>query len=128
MKYLLVFLVSLFAGGAVYILTVRTAPRESSVGLGFAPDALRRKHAGIAAGAESEAAEALDPRSLEPPGAGFTYLRVLTGAPTWRERVQGLLGVVILVIASSVLLAASVYELGHLVNSTLSHFVSTPQQ
>jgi hypothetical protein len=127
MKYLLVFLVSLFAGGAVYVLTVRTATRESSVGLGFAPDALQPKLEGAAA-AEPGAAEPLEPRSLQPPGAGFTYLRVLTETPTWQERVQGLLGVVILVIASSVALAASVYELGHLVNSTLSHFISTPQR
>jgi hypothetical protein len=125
MKYLLVFLVSLFAGGAVYVLTLRTAPRESSVGFGFAPEALRRRHrrAPIAASAETDP-EAIDPMSLEPPGAGFTYLKVSTGSPTWQQRVQGLLGVVILVVASSVLLAASVYEIGHLVNSTLSRFLS----
>jgi hypothetical protein len=122
MKYLLVFLVSLFAGGVVYALTLRTAPRESSFGLGFAPGALRRRSP-VRASAEPET-EAIDPVSLEPPGKGFTYLRVMTGSPTWQERIQGLLGVVILVIASSVLLAASVYEVGHLVNSTISRFLS----
>jgi hypothetical protein len=126
MKYLLVFLVSLFAGGAVYVLTLRTTPRESSVGFGFAPGALRRRHGRAPIPAPSEPdAQAIDPASLEPPGVGFTYLKVSTTSPTWQERVQGLLGVVILVIASSALLAASVYEVGHLVNSTLSRFLTT---
>jgi hypothetical protein len=127
MKYLLVLLVSLFAGGAVYVLTLRASPDESSVGFGFAPEALRRRHRrpAVPAAAEPEAAHTVEPAALEPPGTGFAYLRVLTGRPTWQERVQGLLGVVILVIASSILLAAAAYEVGHLINSTLSRFLTT---
>jgi hypothetical protein len=122
MKYAVVLLVALLAGGGVYALTLRSAPGEGAIGLGLGTDLLRRR------GRDRATDEAADPIPAEvhpdPAGDGLTYLRVMTEPPSWTERLQGLLGVIVLVVTSAMLLAASVYGVGHIVNSTISRFLS----
>ena len=126
MRYVLVLLVALLAGGGVYALTLRSAPGEGAIGLGLGTDLLpRRVRRGASGETEAEGAEPIPTEARpEPAGDGLTYLRVMTEPPSWSERVQGFLGVVVLVICSAMLLAAAVYGVGHVVNSTISHFLS----
>lgn len=126
MKYALVLLVALLAGGAVYALTLRSEPGEGAIGLGLGTDLLRRVRPRRRTGEISDGGEETTPTEVrpDPAGEGLTYLRVMTEPPSWSERVQGLLGVIVLVICSAMLLAAAVYGMGHVVNSTISRFLS----
>lgn len=126
MKYLLVLLVSLLAGGAVYALSLRTPQGQGTVGLGFVPEGSRAKGRGSRQSTAQEAGRRATESGApaEPAGAGFTYLRVLTGSPSWQERVQGVVGLLILVIVSAAVLAAAVYQVGHIVNSTIENFLT----
>jgi hypothetical protein len=127
MKYVLVLLVSVLAGGSVYALSLRTPQGGGTVGLGFVPEGSRVKARARQPSTAHETAQGAmeSDAPAESAGAGFTYLRVLTGSPSWQERVQGLVGLLILVIVSAAVLAAAVYQVGHMVNSTIENFLTT---
>jgi hypothetical protein len=94
--YLLVFMVALAVGAAVFVLSVREPPETDG---GF--------------GQESS----LPP----PPAAGTTYVPVTTSAPDWQTRLQGLLGLAISVVLAALGLAVAVYFVG----SAIAHAVSS---
>lgn len=104
--YLFVVALSLLVGGAVYSATMR-AGREGPTAVGFE---------GSPSSAEREGA-------VEGPGPGYTYLRVATKGPSWGDRFQGFVGLIILLVVASAVLAFGIYELGHLVNETIGRFL-----
>jgi hypothetical protein len=110
MGYLIVTLLALLVGGAVYAATLRAA-REGPVAVGFE---------GPGSGADGEREG-----GAEPPGAGYTYLRIATRSLSWRDRVQGLVGLVILLFVGAAVLAFGIYQLGHLVNITIEKFLES---
>lgn len=103
--YLIVVALSLLVGGAVYSATMR-AGREGPTAIGFE---------GSPSSAEGEGA-------VEGPGPGYTYLRVATRGPSWGDRLQGFVGLVILLVVATAVLALGIYQLGHLVNETIERF------
>jgi hypothetical protein len=88
--YLLVFVVALAVGAAVYVSTVRAGAGRPDGGFG----------------------EVAGPAPREPGGA---YLPVAADAPDWQSRITGVLGLVISVVVAGVALAASIYALGALI-------------
>jgi hypothetical protein len=105
MGYLIVLGASVVVGVAVYGATVR-AGRERPAAVGF-----------DAAGEDGE------PMRVEAPGPGFTYLRVLTRGPSWRDRIEGFIGLLVLLFVGATVLAFGIYQLGHLVNLTIERFL-----
>lgn len=105
MAYLIVLTVSLLVGLGVYAATIR-AGRERPVAVGFE-------------GSRPPASE------IEGPGAGYTYLRVGTRGPSWQDRIQGFVGLVVLVVVGAAALAAGIYQLGHLINVTIERFLQS---
>ena len=105
MAYLIVVALSLMIGSVAYLATLR-AGRDGPAAVGF----------DVADGGSDAAG------SVEAPGSGYTYLRVATRGPTWRDRLQGLIGLVILLFFATAALAYGIYELGHAVNLTIARF------
>ena len=97
---------SVLVGCAVYLGTVRGQGSSSVTGFG-----------------ESEQDEAVD--AIEPgaPPPGYAYLQVSTQGPGLRDRLQGLVGVIVLLGVGAVALAFALYELGHLINRTIEAFL-----
>jgi hypothetical protein len=106
MAYLIVVALSLLVGGAVYAATVRAA-REGPAAVGFD---------GPLSGAEGDG-------GLDGPGPGYTYLRIGTRGPSWSDRIQGFVGLMILLVVGAATLAFGIYQLGHLVNVTIERFL-----
>jgi hypothetical protein len=138
MRYVFVLVLSLVSGGAVYFLTLRTGEREQLAGLGFAPQAPARPRSHEDAAPQVPetdpgaigASGALGTRADEPVSApaahaepGYTYLRVATSGPSSRERLQGFVGLIVLITVSAAVLALAVYQVGHDINQTIEHFV-----
>ncbi len=91
--------ISLVVGVGVFVATLRSG-REDEPTLGF--------------GAEPSAGE---------PGHGYAYLRVSTRGPSWRDRLQGFLGLIVLLAVGAAALALGIYQLGHLINQTIERFL-----
>jgi hypothetical protein len=108
MAYLIVVALSLLVGGGVYAATLR-AGRERPVALGF----------------DGGAGASGDEGSSEGPGAGYTYLRIAIKGPSWRDRIQGFVGLLILLVIATAALAFGIYQLGHLVNLTIGKFLES---
>ena len=106
--YLIVVALSLLVGGAVYSATMR-AGREGPTAVGF----------------ESSLPSAEGEGGAEGPGPGYTYLRVATRGPSWGDRIQGFVGLVILLVVAAAVLAFGIYQLGHLVNETIGRFLDS---
>lgn len=109
MPYLLVLVVSLLVGVGAYLVTVRGASADTS--LGFCEDE-----------EELTAGRGDQPRSGDPP-PGYAYLQVSTRGPALRDRLLGLIGLVLLVAISMAVLAFAIYEIGHLINRTIEAFL-----
>lgn len=122
----------------MYFLTLRTGEREQLAGLGFGPEAPARprSHEEAAPPAPEPDPEALrasgaagasaDEPAATPTaraGPGYTYLRIATSGPSSRERVQGFVGLIVLIAVSAAVLALAVYQAGHIINQTIEHFV-----
>jgi len=107
MAYLIVVGASLLIGGAVYLATIRAAEEGPAAAA-----------AGFDGAEEGSAADA----AVEGPGPGYTYLRVTTRGPSWRDRLQGVIGLVILLFVATATLAYGMYQLGHVLNLTISRF------
>lgn len=143
MRYAFVLVVSLVAGGAVYFITLRIGEQKQLAGLGFAPDTHARRRSDedgdpalVATDPEAiETGQTLMAGAGEPmtdegvaagptrAGAGYTYLRVETSGPSGRERVQGFVGLIVVIAVSAAVLALAVYQLGHVIDQTIQHFV-----
>lgn len=109
MPLLLVALVSLLVGAVVYVGTVRRDQVPSATGFGDPQeDELPAPH--------PVAAEA-------GPNPGYTYLQVSTQGPRIRDRLQGVVGVIVLLGVGAAALAFVLYELGHFINRTIEHFL-----
>jgi len=101
MPLVLVAVLSLLVGCAVYVGTIRGQQSPSATGFG-------------------EAEESFETGTPPP---GYAYLQVSTQGPRLRDRLQGVLGVVLLVGVAAVTLAFALYELGHLINKTIETFL-----
>jgi len=143
MRYVFVLVLSLVSGGAVYFLTLRTGEREQLAGLGFAPEAPARPRShedaappvaetdpeaigasgALGASADQPVADEPGPAPTARAGPGYTYLRVATSGPSSRERLQGFVGLIVLITASAAVLALAVYQAGHVINQTIEHFL-----
>lgn len=107
MPYVVVLALSLLVGGAVYLATVRTEGEVSA--LGFGDDAAPTPAEGSAPSA----------------GPGYAYLRVSTEGPSIRDRLQGFIGLVVLVGIGAAALAFAVYQAGHLINVVIESFLGS---
>jgi hypothetical protein len=110
MAYLIVVVLSLLVGAGVYSATLR-AGGEGPAAVGFDGPL------DVPGDGEGEAI------GLEGPGPGYTYLRVGTGGPSWRDRLQGFVGLMVLLVVGATALAFGIYQLGHLVNVTIERFL-----
>jgi hypothetical protein len=115
MSYLLVLLLSLLVGAGAYLVTVRGARTEGSLGFGDGEEEL------VASPAEPPR-PGDPPRSDDPP-PGYAYLQVSTRGPAIRDRLLGVVGLVVLVGISMAVLAFAIYEIGHLINRTIEAFL-----
>ena len=104
MASLIVIALSLLIGSVAYLATLR-AGAERPAAVGFE-------------GADASDAEG----SVDVPGPGYAYLRVATRGPTWRDRLQGFIGLIVLLFFATAALAYGIYELGHAVNLTIARF------
>jgi len=105
MPLVLVAVLSILVGCAVYLGTIRGQESPSATGFGEAEEA---------------AAESVETGAPPP---GYAYLQVSTQGPRLQDRLQGVLGVVLLVGVAAVTLAFALYELGHLINKTIETFL-----
>ena len=106
MPILIVAVLSLLVGCAVYVGTVRGRAAPPAAGFGQTePDA---------------ANDTIEPGA---PAPGYAYLQVSTQVPGIRERLQGLVGVIVLLWVGAAALAFGLYELGHLINKTIEAFL-----
>ena len=106
MPLLIVVVLSVLVGGAVYLGTIRTQGKPPATGFGETePD---------------ETLEAIEPGA---PAHGYAYLQVSTRGPALRDRLLGLIGLVLLVAISMAVLAFAIYEIGHLINRTIEAFL-----
>lgn len=106
MAYIVVVLASVLVGAGAYLATVRLS-REEAVPVGFEPESRSQ-----------------DVRAELPPEPGYTYLRVPTTGPTWRDRAQGVVELLALLFVGSAALAFGIYQLGHLINLTIERFLA----
>jgi len=110
MPILVVLGLSLLVGGAVYLATVRTEQQEVSA-LGF--------------GREAPAPGETETGGLPSPGAGYAYLRISTEGPSIRDRLQGFVGVLVLVGVAAAVMALAIYQAGHLINVVIESFLGS---
>lgn len=109
MAYLVVVLLAALAGSTVYAVTLKMGS-EGPVAVGFD------------GGSRSEADGEGD--MDDGPGSGYTYLRVATLRPTWRDRTQGVVELLALLFVASAALAFGIYQLAHLINVTIERFLA----
>jgi hypothetical protein len=95
-------------GAGVYLATVRSGQHEASLGFG------------------TDAAEAPSEGTPAPgAGPGYAYLRISTQGPSAAERLQGFVGILVLIALGSAALAFAIYEAGHLINRMLESFLGS---
>ena len=110
MPYLLVLLVSLLVGVGAYLVTVvRGSPADASLGFGDDEEELATRPG--------------DPPGSNDPRPGYAYLQVSTRGPALRDRLLGLIRLVLLIAISMAVLAFAIYEIGHLINRTIEAFL-----
>jgi hypothetical protein len=106
MPLMIVAVVSVLVGCAVYLGTVRGHGAPPATGFG-----------------ETQPEEILETIESWAPAPGYTYLQVSTQGPGLRERLQGVVGVIVLLGVGAAALAFALYELGHLINKTIEAFL-----
>ena len=106
MPLMFVAVLSVLVGCGVYLGTVRSQRSPSATGFGESE--------------RDEAVEAIEPGAPPP---GYAYLQVSTQGPRLRDRLQGLVGVIVLLGVGAAALAFALYELGHLINRTIEAFL-----
>jgi hypothetical protein len=105
MPLVLVAVLSVLVGCAVYFGTIRGQRSPSTTGFGEAED------------------EAVESVEAGAPPPGYAYLQVSTQGPRLRDRLQGVVGVILLVGVAAATLAFALYELGYLINKTIETFL-----
>jgi hypothetical protein len=106
MPFVLVALVSVLVGLAVYLGTVR-GQETPATALGFGePDETEVEAIGSTV-----------------PAPGYAYLQVSTRGPGLRDRLLGVAGLLLLIGFSAAVLAFAIYEMGHLINRTIEAFL-----
>ncbi len=101
--YLLLLLLSIGVGAVVYALSIRGAGTDATAA-GFGPET----------------------PSSEPLGAppGYTYLQVsITRGPSLGQRLQGLVGSIVLVVVGALAVAGMLYSLGVVIGRTIERFL-----
>ncbi len=106
MPFMIVTVLSVLVGCAVFLGTVRGQGGPPTTGFG-----------------EAEPEEALEASEPGAPAPGYAYLQVSTQGPELRERLQGVVGVIVLLGVGAAALAFALYELGHLINKTIEAFL-----
>lgn len=106
MAYVIVVLASVLVGAGAYLATVRLS-REA-----------------VAVSIDPESTSPADAHPEPAAGPGYTYLRVRTTGPTWRDRAQGVVELLALLFVASAALAFCIYQLGHLINLTIERFLA----
>ena len=106
MPFMIVAVLSVLVGCAVYLGTVHGPGGPSATGFGETDP--------------EEDLEAIEPGA---PAPGYAFLQVSTQGPELRERVRGMVGVIALLGVGAAALAFALYELGHLVNKTIEAFL-----
>ena len=118
MRYFAVLLFSLGVGGVVYALSMR-ASEDEPITVGFEPD-----EAAAPAPPRAPRADGAAAGTAPQPDPGYAYLQVLvTRGPSWRERIQGLVGVMVLIVIGMALVAASIYAAGSVIDRTIQKFL-----
>ena len=111
MPLLLVALLSLLVGAVVYVGTLKREQAPSATGFGETEEV------------PATPAVATQPVGPEGPTPGYTYLQVSTQGPRIRDRLQGIVGVIVLLGVGATALAFVLYELGHFINRTIEQFL-----
>jgi hypothetical protein len=106
MPFMIVVVLSVLVGCAVYLGTVRGPGAPSATWFG-----------------ETEPEDVLVAIGPGAPAPGYAFLQVSTQGPELRERLRGLVGVIVLLGVGAAALAFALYELGHLVNKTIEAFL-----
>ena len=106
MPFMIVAVLSVLVGCAVYLGTVHGPGGPSATGFG-----------------ETDPEEDLEAIGPGAPAPGYAFLQVSTQGPELRERVRGMVGVIALLGVGAAALAFALYELGHLVNKTIEAFL-----
>ena len=114
MPLLLVALLSLLVGAVVYVGTLRRDQSPSATAFG---DEEEQEQEEIPAPLTRPAA------ASEGPNPGYTYLQVSTQGPRVRDRLAGIVGVIVLLGVGAAALAFVLYELGHFINRTIEAFL-----
>ena len=110
LQILLVLVLAVAAGAAVYRLSLYLTGETPTPGSGFLPEE-RVVSAGGSAG------------DLPP---GFRYAVLGPGRRSWQTRVVGFLGILVLISIVALALALAVYEVGHVVRITLDGYLGNP--
>ncbi len=110
MRYALVVLVSISVGVLVYVLTLRFGQAEP-VAVGFEPEPFTPP-------GRSQTSEPPQPRVVN-----YRYLMVEVDGRTWRDRLQGLIGSVALVLLGAALVAGTLYTAGAAINRLIRSFL-----
>jgi hypothetical protein len=108
MPLLLVALLSLLVGAVVYFGSVRREQASSATGFSESEEEVPAQQPAAAEG------------GLNP---GYTYLQVSTQGPRVRDRLQGVVGVLVMLVVGAAALAFVLYELGHFINRTIERFL-----
>ena len=123
MPLLLVALLSLLVGAVVYVGTLRREQAPPATGFGE-PEPEATATSGV--GTQPIGTQ---PGGAQPGGApggpnpGYTYLQVSTQGPRIRDRLQGIVGVIVLLGVGAAALAFVLYELGHFINNMIERFL-----
>lgn len=108
MPYLVVLLVSVAVGALTYVASMRIGQGEP-----------------LAVGFGAEDAGAADSGTAPGAAVGYTYLQVaITRGPSIRQRLQGFVGSLVLVVAAAFAVAGTLYAVGWLVSRMIERFVT----
>ena len=60
------------------------------------------------------------PEAPPPPGGSFVYVPLASSTVDWRTRLEGVAGLIVLVVLTAAILAGVIYQAGHIINQTLA--------
>ncbi len=109
MGYVLVLVLAVGVGAAVYQISMRWGP-------GAPPDVEEWRGTEPASGALTSGSGS----TLPGPPDGGSYIPVSPGRPSWQSRLGGVMGLVLAVTVAAVVLALTLYELGSFISRLLS--------
>jgi hypothetical protein len=122
MPLLLVALLSLLVGAVVYVGTLRRQQAPAATGFGE-PEPEASATSGVGTQPIGQPGGAQPVGAPGGPNPGYTYLQVSTQGPRIRDRLQGIVGVIVLLGVGAAGLAFVLYELGHFINRMIERFL-----